>query len=65
MTFFRLLLLLFPATFRAAFSEEMRQVFAAQRHEARTARLTATWLLLLRTIKGITAAAWHYRRDSR
>ena len=65
MTLFRLLLLLFPATFRAAFSEEMRQVFAAQRQEARTAGLTAMLRLWLRTIQGITAAAWHERRESR
>ena len=65
MTFFRLLLLLFPATFRAAFGEEMGHVFAAQRQEARTAGLTATLRLWLRTIKGITAAAWHERRESR
>ena len=65
MTLFRLLLLLFPATFRAAFSEEMRQVFAAQRQEARTAGLTATLRLWRRTIQGITAAAWHERRESR
>jgi predicted permease len=64
-TLFRLLLLLFPAAFRAAFGEEMGQVFAAQREEARTAGIAATIRLWLRTARGMTTAAWHERRASR
>lgn len=64
MTLFRLLLLLFPASFRAAFGEEMRQVFAAQREEARMAGPAATMRLLLRTTARMTSAAWQERRES-
>ncbi len=65
MTLFRLLLRLFPASFRDAFGEEMEQVFAAQRAQARTAGGASTVRLWLRTIQGMTSAAWRERRESR
>ena len=65
MTLFRLLLLLFPAAFRAGFGEEMRQVFAAQREAARVAGLAATIRFWVRTARGMTAAAWRERQESR
>ena len=65
MTLFRLLLLLFPRTFRNAFGEEMGQVFAAQSEEARIAGLASTVRLWLRTIRGMSSAAWRERRETR
>lgn len=65
MTLFRLLLLLFPRAFRDAFSEEMGQVFAAQREQARSAGLASTLRLWLRTIRGMSSSAWRERRESR
>ena len=53
MTLFGLLLRFFPAAFRAAFSEEMRQVFVAQREDARAAGLAATVRFWIRTVKGM------------
>ncbi|HEY3886438.1 MAG TPA: ABC transporter permease [Vicinamibacterales bacterium] len=60
---FRVLLLLFPRGFRYTFGDQMRDVFFAQHHAARGPR--ARTRLWLRTISGMTLAAWHERADAR
>jgi predicted permease len=60
---FRVLLLLFPRGFRHTFGDEMREVFVAQREAARSPR--ARTHLWLRTIRGMTLAAWRERADAR
>jgi predicted permease len=60
-----LLLALFPRAFRDAFGEEMRDVFAAQARAAAAAGPGAVVRLWLRTIAGMTAAAWRERRAAR
>jgi len=60
---FDLLLRLFPAAFREAFGDEMRRVFADQRVAARERGRRAHAALWLRTVAGMTSAAWRERRD--
>src|SRR4051794_19107298 len=62
---FRVLLALFPRSFRDAFGPEMHAVFSAQRaaaHQAGTGALIAFWW---RTVTGMAAAAWREHRGLR
>jgi predicted permease len=63
MTFFNLLLRLFPRQFRETFAEDMRDVFAAQRLVARGRGRAASAMLWIRTVRGMTSAAWRERRE--
>jgi predicted permease len=65
MILFDLLVRLFPATFRETFGTEMRAVFVEQDLAARRAGVRARILLYVRTIVGMTSAAWRERRDGR
>ena len=60
---FRALLWLFPAPFRDAFGDEMETVFLEQRRAARSPVARARFWA--RTIRGMSAAAWRERRDTR
>ena len=63
MILFNLLLRLFPRAFREAFGDDMRRLFVDQRSAARGPRaMAAFWM---RTVAGMTAAAWRERRDGR
>lgn len=61
---FLLLVLLFPHRFRDAFGEEMCAVFADQHADAQRSRASVAELWL-RTIRGMTAAAWRERVEMR
>ena len=65
MIVFNLLLQLFPRTFREAFGEEMRHVFVDQRLAAQALGRRAHASLWVRTVVGMTSAAWRERRDRR
>jgi putative ABC transport system permease protein len=65
MTLFNLLLRIFPAAFRASFGQEMRRVFVEQRRVAAGRGLRATVAFWMRTIVGMSTAAWRERRDGR
>jgi predicted permease len=60
---FRLLLTLFPPSFRDTFADGMSDVFVEQRRASRGVRAVAG--LWTRTIVGMAGAAWRERRDSR
>lgn len=61
---FRLLVRLFPRRFREAFGDEMGGLFEDQRAEAQRSR-GAVARLWLRTVRGMTSAAWHERVEGR
>jgi predicted permease len=61
---FRILRALFPRAFRDAFGEEMEEVFTAQLREATARGVPAVLGLWLRTLTGMSSAAWHERRGS-
>jgi putative ABC transport system permease protein len=63
MIVFNLLLRLYPRAFRDAFGDEMRRLFVDQLHTARNQGLRATAALWMRTVSGMTTAAWRERRD--
>jgi predicted permease len=63
MILFNLLLRLYPRAFRDAFGGEMRRLFVDQRRGA--SGLRATSALWMRTISGMTTAAFRERRDGR
>ena len=65
MTLFNLLLRMFPVSFRDAFGEEMRRVFVDQRRGAAGRGPRATAAFWMRTIVGMSKAAWRERRDAR
>ena len=65
MTLFNLLLRFFPRAFREEFGDEMRRVFADQRILARDQGWRASVALWMRTLRGMTSAAWRERRDGR
>ena len=65
MIFFNLLLGLFPRAFRQAFGEDMRRVFVEQRRVVADAGVHARAAFWMRTIGGMTAAAWRERREGR
>ena len=65
MTLFNLLLRMFPAAFRDSFGEEMRRVFVEQRRLAASRGHRTTAAFWLRTIVGMSLAAWRERRDER
>lgn len=65
MILFTLLLRLFPREFREAFADDMRRLFVDQRAEARERGLRARAGLWVRTIAGMTSAAWREWRDGR
>ncbi|HEY0874794.1 MAG TPA: ABC transporter permease [Vicinamibacterales bacterium] len=65
MILFNLLLWLFPRSFRRDFGEEMRRLFADQRQDARRQGLRASAAFWLRTLGGMTAAAWREHREGR
>jgi putative ABC transport system permease protein len=56
---------LFPRDFRDAFGNEMQEVFAAQLGEARRRGLGAVLVLWIRTVTGMSVAAWRERRAVR
>jgi putative ABC transport system permease protein len=58
---FRLLLAFFPREFRESFGTEMGEVFFAQLCEARRRGRAATLSLWIRTLAGMSAAAWRER----
>ncbi|MEX2661679.1 MAG: ABC transporter permease, partial [Vicinamibacterales bacterium] len=63
MILFNFLLRLFPWAFREAFGDDMRRLFVDQRSAVRGPRaMAAFWM---RTVAGMTSAAWRERRDSR
>ncbi len=61
MILFNLLLRLYPRAFRDAFGDEMRRLFVDQRRAAKGPRAIAA--LWIRTISGMTTAAWREWRD--
>lgn len=63
MILFNLLLRLFPTAFRDAFGNDMRRLFEDQRRLAAERGLHARAALWLRTIVGMTTAAWRERRE--
>ena len=65
MILFSLLLRLFPRSFRNAFGDEMRRVFVDQRLAAQGRGWYARASLWMRTVAGMTSAAWRERRDGR
>jgi predicted permease len=62
---FNLLLRLFPPAFREAFGADMRRLFADQRRAAASSGSGAIARFWIRTIAGMTSAAWRERRDAR
>ena len=64
MILFNLLLRLFPLPFRDAFGDDMRRVFMDQRRAAQERGRRARAALWMRTVSGMTSAAWRERRDS-
>ncbi len=62
---FDILLRVFPRAFRTAFGEDMRRVFADQRRAAEHRGRRAVAALWMRTMAGMTAAAWREHRDRR
>lgn len=62
---FLALLAFFPRDFRQSFGTEMGEVFVAQLCEARRRGLAAALSLWVRTLSGMTAAAWRERFASR
>jgi predicted permease len=65
MILFDILLRLFPRAFRAAFGEDMRRVFTDQSRAAEYRGRRALAALWIRTMAGMTAAAWREHRDRR
>ena len=65
MTLFNLLLRIFPAAFRDSFGEEMRRVFVEQRRVAARRGRPASVAFWMRTITGMSTAAWREWRDGR
>jgi predicted permease len=65
MILFNLLLRLFPRSFAEAFGDDMRRVFVDQRRVAAARGLRAHATLWMRTILGMTTAAWRERREGR
>lgn len=61
----RVLLALFPRAFRDEFGREMLRVFDEQRRDARERGGLALARFWVRTIRGMSAAAFHERRDRR
>jgi predicted permease len=62
---FRVLLALFPRPFRDEFGAEMRRVFDEQHRDARGQGRLALARFWLRTIRGMSTAAFHERREVR
>ena len=65
MILFNLLMRLFPAAFRDAFGDEMRRLFVEQRRAAAARGVRSRAALWMRTISGMTSAAWRERQDGR
>ena len=65
MILFNVLLRLFPSAFRQDFGDEMRRLFADQSAAAQGHGRFAVAALWMRTLTGMTAAAWRERRDGR
>ena len=65
MMLFELLLRLFPRVFRETFGSEMRQLFIDQRRAAEDNGRSARVAFWMRTVVGMTTAAWRERRDGR
>jgi hypothetical protein len=65
MILFNLLVRLFPRSFRAAFGDDIRTLFAEQRGAAHDRGGLPTATLWLRTVAGMTAAAWRERSENR
>ena len=65
MTLFTLLLRLFPRNFRDTFGAEMRRVFIDQRRAAARSGPAARGRFWIRTVRGMTMAAWREWRDAR
>ena len=65
MILFDLLVRFFPRAFREAFGDEMRRVHMEQRRTAQIRGLRASAALWIRTVAGMTSAAWRERRDAR
>jgi predicted permease len=61
----RLLLAMFPRSFRDAFGDDMRVVFTEQRRAARAAGAGAVVRFWCRSLTGMPAAAWRERRAAR
>ena len=65
MILFNILLGLFPVSFRRTFADEMRRLFLEQQQTARSQGFQATALFWIRTVAGMTSAAWREHRDGR
>lgn len=65
MILFNLLLRLFPRAFRETFGDEMRRLFADQRHAAAQRGGRGIAALWIRTIAGMAIAAWSEHREGR
>ena len=65
MILFNILLRLFPVSFRRTFADEMRRLFLEQQQTARSQGRQAIALLWMRTVTGMTSAAWREHRDGR
>ena len=63
MILFSFLLRLFPRAFRETFGDDMQRVFADQRRAAQECGLRARAALWMRTVAGMTSAAWREHRD--
>lgn len=63
MILFNLLQRFFPRAFREAFGDEMRRVFVEQRRAAAGRGSRARAAFWMRTIAGMTTAAWRERRE--
>ena len=59
---YTLLLRLYPASFRATFAEEMRDVFAMSIRQA--SGLAALCMIVLRELAGLPIAVWQVRRQT-
>src|SRR5438874_13088548 len=63
MAFYKLLLTLYPASFRGEYANDMRGIFARRLADARGAAVIAVWLeAIADTVASATAAHWDILR---